>query len=81
MRSRRRKPQGGVNSPAVTIVGWRMTNEEHREAEFREVLTMAENIRAFADMMKRRYPARAVEIEEDAVASQASAWRMIGRDE
>lgn len=56
-----------------------MTNEEHREAEFREVLTMAESIRAFADMMKRRYPARAVEIEEDAVASQASAWRMIGR--
>ena len=57
-----------------------MTPADHRDAEFREVLTMAESIRAFADMMKRRYPARAAEIEEDAVASQASAWRMIGRE-
>ena len=57
-----------------------MTNEEHREAEFREALTMAENIRAFADMLKRRYPARKHEIEADAVASMGAAWRMIRRD-
>lgn len=57
-----------------------MTDQEHRDAEFREVLTMAESIRAFADMMKRRYPARSAEIEVDAVAAQGAAWRMIGRD-
>jgi len=74
------KPQRGVNNPAVAIVGGRMTDTEHREAEFREVLTMAESIRAFADMMKRRYPARAHEIETDAVAAMGAAWRMIGRD-
>ena len=56
-----------------------MTDQEHRDAEFREVLTMAESIRAFADMMERRYPARAAEIEADAVAAMGAAWRMIGR--
>lgn len=57
-----------------------MTRTEQDAAEFREVLTMAESIRAFADLMKRRYPARAAEIEADAVAAMGAAWRMIGRD-
>jgi len=57
-----------------------MTRTEQETAEFCEVLTMVESIRAFADMMKRRYPARATEIEADAVAAMGAAWRMIGRD-
>lgn len=56
-----------------------MTPAEHREAEFHEALAIAENIRAFADLLKRRYPARAYEIEADAVAAQGAARRMIGR--
>ena len=53
---------------------------EDQAAEFQEALAIAESIRAFADMMKRRYPARAHEIETDAVAAMGAAWRMIGRD-
>ncbi len=56
-----------------------MTDQVHRDAEFREVLTMAERIRVFADMMMRRSPARAHAIEADAVAAMGAAWCMIGR--
>ena len=57
-----------------------MMDEEQRAAEFCEVLAMAESIRAFAEMLKRRYPARRHEIEADAVASMGAAWRMIGAE-
>lgn len=55
-------------------------DKDRERAEFDEALAIAKSVRAFADLLKRRYPARANEIEEDAVAAMGDVWRMIGRD-